>query len=476
MADIQVLEVLPLDLEQTADNVSVFKLSDVDRLIPARYNKVSLIYALADDSSERELFISHLRSGLQNVLTNIPIMGARLHGTADGPELRRSSHEPLAFYVRRLDSEPQCPSYAELSGGRFNPDALAAITPRLTTPDADLDSFRRDDGAPVVILQANFIRGGWILLFVKHHFMGDGKSLDHMLSLWAASTRAAMAGQPMPVLHPNFDRAYFNAASLPGTEETEELKKRVRAIGFHPLVGIAQQFPPAFDDIQFKIAHFTTAACTRLKALCKPPDGDEVGFVSSYDCVSALAWRAMVRAKLPRLDALRVERGLATTTKYLHPVGTRGRFGVPDEYFGNAFVMAFAEQRIDALLAEGGLAAAARAVRQSSSYVVESSVPDIARVLKGIEGQMEARWLLHPHDILGTSWTTLRVFSEYDFGRGLPVAIRPLPPSYPGSVRVLPADRIDGKSDGLMVHLCLERENMERLEADPEYQAFCSVL
>jgi hypothetical protein len=179
---------------------------------------------------------------------------------------------------------------------------------------------------------------------------------------------------------------------------------------------------------------------------------------------------------LPRLDAAGVGRGPAAASKFLHPVGTRGRFGgrVPNEYFGNAFVMTFAEQSIDALLGEGGLAGAARAVRQSSSYVTESSVPDIARLLKGIEGREQARWMLQPHNILGTSWHTVRVFSEFDFGWGLPTALRPLPPSYPGSVRILPADRIDEKSDGLMAHVSLEKESMERLETDPEYRAFCS--
>lgn len=114
-------------------------------------------------------------------------------------------------------------------------------------------------------------------------------------------------------------------------------------------------------------------------------------------------------------------------------------------------------------------------MRQSSSYVTENSVPDIARLLKGIEGREQARWTLQPHNILGMSWHTVRVFSpEFDFGWGLPTALRPLPPSYPGSVRMLPADRIDGKSNGLIAHVSLEKECMQRLKADPEYWELCS--
>lgn len=69
----------------------------------------------------------------------------------------------------------------------------------------------------------------------------------------------------------------------------------------------------------------------------------------------------MLRAMLPRLNAAGVERGPATTSKFLHPVGTRGRFNgrVPNEYFGKAFVITSAEQGIDELLGQGGLAGAA---------------------------------------------------------------------------------------------------------------------
>ncbi|KAJ5481901.1 hypothetical protein N7475_000713 [Penicillium sp. IBT 31633x] len=471
-------DVFPLGFEDLPKE-SNFAISDVDQVIPANFIPPCLIFTLPPTAIKDEIILN-LRTGLQSVLTCIPLLGAKLRNdtTTNQVDFVRKSHEPITLNVHHLDqSTDSFPTYEMLAATGFSPGIIARNVTSLTPPHFDIHRFRRDDGCPVAGFQANFIHGGLILSLVLHHMCGDAKSTDHVFALWAASTKAAMNGQPMPSFEPSLNRSYFNANSTPSPAETESLKSGVKGFGYHEIHnidanGVVTNEPPPRPVTTIQIYHFGTDDCHRLKSACTPTQPG--AYVSTYDCIAAATWRAMVRARLPYLgmDAA------STKSNYSHPVDTRGRFPslVRKEYFGNGFIMALTESiSIDALISEGGLAQAASAIRQSILDVKSTSIPDLVHVRRGIQGSQTMEWDWQPQNVMGTSWTGMRLLEAYDFGFGFPKALRiPVPP-YEGLLGVLPAVGEDGQKDGFDVFVVMEKECSDRMTLDGDYTAYCSV-
>ena len=429
-----------------------------------------------EDQLDKEKFISHLRTGLQNVLTHIPIIGGQLRKIENEFSVLRHNYQPIQLYVHHLDISCDFPTYDQLAISGFNPNLFSDIDALLFPPDSDLHSFRYDDGCPISVFQANFIRGGLVLTLALYHKCGDAKSIDHIFTLWASSTKAAKDGQPMPSWKPILDRSYFSASSTPSIAETEELKKLIRGFNFYPASkgeAANHPLPPTPPPMTLQMYHFSAESCAKLKNICKPTEPGR--FVSSYDCITGLTWRCMTRARVPYLK-LDVEN---TKSNCAHAVDTRGRFGdiVPKEYFGNGFCIGVTENlTIAKLIGDTGLPKAAQAIRQSILDVKESSIPAFVKVRKGIEGRERMRWIWAPQNVMSTSWTGMQGFTNYDFGYGLPASIRRSAINYEGALGVLPANRMDGKSDGFDVYVALEKGSQERLQADVEYQEYCSLL
>jgi hypothetical protein len=168
-----------------------------------------------------------------------------------------------------------------------------------------------------------------------------------------------------------------------------------------------------------------------------------------------------------------------TTTNCAYAINIRKRFGdkVPNEYFGNGFLMAVTENIvIDQLIGEGSLPKVAQAIRHGILDVTEDSIPAIVTVRKGIKGRETMRWVWAPQNVIGTSWVGMQPFTKYDFGNGLPDSIRLAVGTFDGTFGVLPANKIDGKSDGFDVYISLEKGCQERLQVDVEFLEYCSLL
>jgi hypothetical protein len=236
MARLDTFDVLPTNHENIIDDKTIFNLSDAEQVFPGNHTTPCVAFPLSIASAEREEFISQLRIGLQNVVTHIPLVGGQLHNDEGLISILRHNHVPIQLNVHHLDLEPGFPTYETLAASGFNSALYSSIASFLVPPGANLGGFRRDDGCPVAVFQVSFIRGGVLVTVALHHMCGDARSIDHIFSLWAASTKAAKEGHPMPTWSPIIDRSYFCASSTPNIAETEELKKHVYGFSFHPLI------------------------------------------------------------------------------------------------------------------------------------------------------------------------------------------------------------------------------------------------
>ncbi|KAI0481388.1 putative trichothecene 3-O-acetyltransferase [Xylariaceae sp. FL0804] len=438
-----------------------FQLSDLDQQVPGNHTSPCVVFPF---DGRKDDLVRHLQTGLQNVLTCIPLVGGELLSEDGRIIVLRRNREPLQL-------GPGRPGLSRVF--------FAANARRLTPPGAELAGMRRDDGCPVAVFQANFIRGGVIITLPLHHMCGDAKSIDHTLTLWASSTRAAAEGKPMPGFRPLLDRSYFNAASVPVAEELQAKKANIRGFTFHPIQNgdatVPLTDPPKLPPTTITIYHFSAAQCQALKEACSPSPDNEFGvtFVSSYDAICGLTWQAMVRAKIPFLKP-----DLPTAkTSYAHPVDARGRF-VSRDYFGNGFCMIATDHILMSDLVDRGVSGTARAaqlIRASTQSFTKVTIPDLTAVRSGLEaqGEEEMRWLWRSEDVVGTSWSGMRAIQAYDFGFGLPTALRLSVMPFEGVLGLLPASR---PGDGFDVPVVLEEGCQRRLGEDAEFMKYCSIL
>lgn len=223
-----------------------------------------------------------------------------------------------------------------------------------------------------------------------------------------------------------------------------------------------------------QVYHFTAKSCEKLKKENWPKESGE--YVSTYDCVSAITWQAMTKARMPYLKGIGVNS--SSTTTFYHAIDSRGRFGssVLNEYFGNGASMACTKPiDIGSLLGKRGSALAAQAIRQSILNFKESSISDTLKVRRGIEGREKMEFDWSPPAVVATSWMGMKALTGYDFGFGLPATIRTTVPPFEGVLGVLPAATEIGKNDGIEMFVCMEKGCQERMATDAEYLAYCQI-
>ncbi len=450
-----------------------FDLSDWDQLVPGNHVTPSTVFPLNADANKDQI-ITSLKTGLQNVLSCIPLLGGTLLNDSKANRMcvLRENHVPIKLGVHHLEDDDSFPTYEKLAKDGFPIEVFTSNAAAFTPPGSNVAGFRRDDGCPVAVFQANFIKGGLILTVAIIHLCADAKSIDHTYMLWANSSKAAREGSEMPTFQPTLDRSYFNVAIKPSLAEAESLKQNVKGFIYPDLTEESNYGPVNLPETSIQMYHFPAHSCEKLKKECWPKETGK--YVSTYDCVVGVTWRAMTKARLPFLKSLTP----SSKTTYNHAVDARNRFGslVPNKYFGNAFIMTCSKPiTVESLLSDKGLALAAQAVRESILDFKENSIPDLLKVKRGIEDSQKMVWDWNPDNVVGTSWTGMKALTGYDFGFGLPATIRTSVLSFEGAVGVLPAAAEAGESDGLDVFIVMEKGCQERLAKDAEYSTFCHI-
>lgn len=464
-----VQQVLPKDHEALPDTTR-YDLSEYDHILSANLTLPRLVFPTSADLDQLQV-ITNLKVGLANVLTYMPFVGGKVYNdTTNGTiYVLRQNHEPVDLGINRLDApEDSFPDYATLAAQNFPMDFLSQNMSKLVPPGINATAMFRSDGSPVATFQVNFIKGGIILTLGMNHLFGDAKSIDHVYTLWASSTKAAFSSQPLPKFKPSLDRSYFTATSIPGPEELESLKKDIKGFFFSkidPNAAAITNDPPKPPPTSNEAYHFSAAACNRLKEALAPTEPGS--YISTYDCVVAATWRAMTKSRMPYQNLTD-----SSTTRVIHAVDIRGRFpNVPTSYFGNAFWMALTDPiDVGTLLSSTGLAKAALAVRKATLETTDSTIPNYLRVQRAVAGKESIQLDYQPANVIGTSWTGMQT-EKFDFGFGLPRSLGLSNANFEGALTILPAIGPDGRRDGVHACVALEKGCSERMKADEDYAA-----
>lgn len=484
MDSYELLEVLPSD-HQNAPSETRYELSDLDQTITGIHNPAAIIYEVPS-SIDNATFSKGIESGLSHALSQIPVAAGTIHRDQKTNRyfVRRRNVSTVRLGIRHMERDESFPSFKTLKADNFPLRIITDSRPKLFTAGSEPSDLplgvRIEDGCPVSYFQVNYIRGGIILTSAIHHLCADAMSIDAIFLTWAASTKAAIEGSAIPTYIPNFDRTYFNATAKPDADELEALKLRVKGL---KLVDLKQQTsmeptppltpPKQQPQIADQMFHFPESSVKRLKKTCWPKEPG--AYVSTYDCITALMWRAITRARIPyhKWDTA------TTKTMVLSAFNVRDKFGpvVTGAYFGNGITSALTDPlTVGQVIGAEGLPRAAYTIRQCILDVKETSVPDILKLRLGLEGTHKVKVGADFHfgtDIAATSLSSMKVFQKYDFGFGLPQALRA--PSLPcdGIIAVFPMCPWRGNDEGAEVHVGLEQSCLERLRKDPELLTYC---
>lgn len=317
-------------------DTTVLHLSPFDQAIGRIY--VRKLYCFEfPDSTRRVEAVETLQHGISVAVARWPFLTGMVGPAKESPRRNAvdlvyrtgSDGEPVRdiLTIRTLSLEEFSWTYQQLKDAGMPPSAM-----KKEKLSAVPEHPKAGETRPAFSVQASFFEGGLIICVASHHTVFDGNSVRQFLKAFTS----AMVDPP-------------NAQSI----KEVPFPRRIEYVegDCSNCIGNCLQVLPEFDtrepavlDIDLdaprpttvRVLTFSAAKLEALKAAVTQqlPLVAEIGaWVSTYDCLAALIWAAVVRARQHRL-----------------PVGTKVKFGMavdirskidpplPAEYFGNAIV------------------------------------------------------------------------------------------------------------------------------------------
>ncbi|CAA0813516.1 Shikimate O-hydroxycinnamoyltransferase [Striga hermonthica] len=317
-------------------------------------------------------------------------------------------------------------------------------------PSASLLSLHPTLEGVVELLQAQVTRfscGSMVVGFTTHHLVADGHATSNFLVAWGRACRGlgklqeSLHGRTMfvPRNPPKIDFVHIGVEYV-----TKNFKKA------YPFID------NSLDDIVVHKVHYSAEFLSKLKARASSMNKTSCKPFSTFESLMAHLWRSITKA-----------RGLSgfETTQVRVSVDGRTRMNpmVPDDYFGNLVLWAFARAKVEDLLKEP-LSYAATVLHEA---VVEVDDKYFKSFIDFANHKVRQEDLI-PNAVSDTDesilWPNLEVdswlrfpFYDLDFGCGGPFIFMPSFSPIEGMIFLLPSINGDGSID---VFLPLFRENL----------------
>ncbi|XP_021765466.1 uncharacterized acetyltransferase At3g50280-like [Chenopodium quinoa] len=286
-----------------------------------------------------------------------------------------------------------------------------------------------------------------------NHALGDGTSYWHFWNVWSEIHRAK-AGESVPVSRMPIHNRWFPDGYGPAI--------------YLPLIQpddfISLQEKP--DQLRVRIFHFSSDSIAKLKAKANEEHNhnNTSSEISSFQALSALYWRSIIRALNLAHDQVTNCRLTTNNRHRLNPP-------LPQEYFGNCIGALKTTTTVGELL-EHNLGWAASLLHQSVTNYGDKVVRDFIH-----------RWLHSPAvfklDVLTDCYSVMMGssprFDMYgnEFGLGKAVAVRRgYANKFVGKVTSYPGVEGGGSVD---LEICLPPHSMEALESDEDFMNVVSL-
>lgn len=467
----------------------IFPVSILDGIMPRMLVPVTCTYQL-DDNVVKETMMAQICEGLRKLMSEYRFLAGALYEPLGSgrPFVRRTaSHADFVVHVQNLTiTDPNFPSFDELKRRHFPASELnERMLPRSFTPSPVPPP---GEGVPVMVVQFNLIKGGLVIGVALHHMLVDARGLDKLLARWAAHTRSiidpARYPLPSPIQIGNLDPAVLDVAVPVTGEKTVDYRRQALAsLKYAPNAPPTSDIPPS--AMEQHIWHISASKLAALKASAAPLAGDDTQqWVSTNDCVTALMWRAVTRARLAKHGIASPEkdtRNLALENS----LDVRKAFratksdGIPDDYVGNVVMFSKATMPLCKLVAPETFRAVVVKTREAvEAYrawpTVRSALEWIAACPRGADVEMDFK-AVSGLDVVTTSWRVLEAYERADFGFGPLMALRWATAVFDGYCFLYPRRPSGELDEGVEIYLGLERECMEKLLLDEELSKWAEV-
>lgn len=430
------------------------------------YTQVTLCFPVQDDSrSLQKEIIDNLKIGLARLSKSFPwIAGKVIHN--DGVFKITSAETAVSLVVKDLQDHDAVPSWGELQQANFPFHMLDedVVAPCRTMVEHEAER-------PVLMVQANFVKGGLLLTINAQHGSMDMTGQGYVISLFAKACRGEDFTND-EVDNGNMQRTDripmpdYGTPDNPDPPESEQ-EEVTRNVEADAKPHEAQPATPS-DTLVWEYLGFSAASLSSLKQLASQALASEVTFVSTDDVLTAFIWQSLTRARQPRLDHPR-----ATPTTLTRNVDVRRHFFLPPTYPGLMTAATWHTLAVDDIVNYRSIGAIASTLRAALT-------PDLLRGSAQFQAWVNARdedvtmqrnlaMLSDPRfDVKLSSWAKEKLY-DLDFGPclGRPEAVRR--PRFgngarEGLVYFLPK----GGDGSIVVGICLRHEDMERLRRDKE--------
>ncbi|RYP70556.1 hypothetical protein DL771_005375 [Monosporascus sp. 5C6A] len=454
-------------------------LTPLEQVGPRGYLRYSFPIALPQDYDLDET-LRVLRAGWKATQERIPELACEVVPDAEAKQagcvklqkLKEGDFEPLVSKDLR-DPSLFPETYAELKAKGFPLSAFKedVIARRNTWPSAG-------EHLPVAAMQANFIRGGLILQCCFFHMLGDGKSFCTWTEVWADECRRAQ-GEEL--------ETPFELPDILYTDRQKVMKSSGRSAGRvedHPEIFLLPFTPTDAPPKMLSKAHrgqvfyLSAEARAALKEEASPKNctqPTDQTYISSNDALSALIWRAVMRAQYP-LDKLE---GNPTS---VYNIALDGRLRtdplVHPRTLGCFLTWVAASMPIRTMLESYNLADMAVAIRKALNPAGNLWVDDLTTIIERMEDvsrMAPTAFLDVPgYNCVQTSWIN---FALYDFSWGK------LFSSKIEAVRSLDVGVINGgqvvlpilPDGGIEILIGVEESCLPRLLEDPLLKKYAQV-
>ncbi|KAJ3703310.1 hypothetical protein LUZ61_007015 [Rhynchospora tenuis] len=414
-------------------------------LLSVHYNQKGLLFAYPPDLSVEQI-IQRLRSSLEDVLFHFyPASGRLKVVTCEGGGI--TCHVEVG-----CDGDG-----AELVHATADGIGIADV---VAADGQDLPEFLKDlfplnlavnfDGCtnPLLVVQVTELIDGFFIGLAFNHAIIDGTSFWHFLNAWAEIARHKLAGKEVALSQlPVHDKWFIGSYGEPP----------IRLPYSSPAEAIVRFSPPPLRDRMF---HFSSQSLAKLKA--RANQECDKGSISTFQALSALLWRCIIRAR-----CLPIEQN--TTCRF--PIENRTRLQPPlsPNYFGNSLYFPGTTTTVGELL-DNNLGWASWLVHEVISNHTDSAIRDL------VHEYMQNSYIFNKfrndiHSIMISSSPRFDMYS-CDFGWGKALAVRSgIANKFDGKLMAYPGWEGEGSVD---IEVCLSPECMSALERDEEFLAVVS--
>lgn len=379
------------------------------------------------------------------------------HGERTTPVVVRDARDSLAS----LDAIMEAGAPMHLLDG----DVLAF---RKGLPDSYDDS---EEPAPVLVIQANIVKGGTVLCFQGNHHAMDMNGMAHMMRLFSKALR----GEPFSddeVKHGNRERR--NVIKLLGPDDKRADLSRLIV---QPAPPVKLEASPAAPDVQWVYLHLGGPKLADLKAAALASGGGDgpEQWISTDDALTAFIFQRITAARMKRIGKKQPQITLCRAVngrRYLEPP-------LPKEYMGHMVTCTYTAVPLDSAMATSDFGALARQVRADILSIKSNDIESIATALDEADDKgalnYGASLNMSGWDLMLSSFAGLGL-NQIDFGHvlgGKPLfSKRPRFALIEGLLYFMPRTA-DGDVD---VACCLRSDDIETLRNDAEFLKYGSYV